>query len=388
MRKLSIFLAMVLILTMLAGCGSGNDGPVKSIPLPENGIVPKAELVSAAKNGTVLYVSGNSGEFDYQWAIFGSKINEPTDVDMSASIVRAGAGEYSVTLSESLEFMPSFSFRIPEKYDAETVGVCDSDGSLLCEASVSTYSDGTDVCFYVLPEKTVYDISFHTIPGSESTAAGKAEESGKTENGLPEADGEKAEESSGTQAGAYGNDTYLSSVSNGEELKTASSSSGKYNTDPIPEGKPQPVEPEDRTVTDISCSCTISISCATILNNMDMCNPDKVELVPSDGWILRPVTVTFNQGESVFDVLQRVCRNHGIHMEFEWTPMYNSAYIEGIHNLYEFDVGNLSGWMYKVNGWFPNYGCSRYALQDGDTVVWCYTCDLGYDVGGGYAVGG
>ena len=37
--------------------------------------------------------------------------------------------------------------------------------------------------------------------------------------------------------------------------------------------------------------------------------------------------------------------------------------------------------MYKVNGWFPNYGCSRYQLQDGDTVCWVYTCDLGSDVG-------
>ena len=70
------------------------------------------------------------------------------------------------------------------------------------------------------------------------------------------------------------------------------------------------------------------------------------------------------------------------------TPIYNSAYIEGIHNLYEFDVGEGSGWMYSVNGWYPNYGCSRYALQDGDVVEWRYTCDLGYDVGGGYAVGG
>lgn len=38
--------------------------------------------------------------------------------------------------------------------------------------------------------------------------------------------------------------------------------------------------------------------------------------------------------------------------------------------------------MYKVNGWFPNYGCSRYQLQAGDDVQWLYTCDLGLDVGG------
>ena len=42
---------------------------------------------------------------------------------------------------------------------------------------------------------------------------------------------------------------------------------------------------------------------------------------------------------------------------------------------------------YKVNEWFPNYGCSRYVLKNGDDVVWCYTCNLGYDVGGGYATG-
>ena len=154
-----------------------------------------------------------------------------------------------------------------------------------------------------------------------------------------------------------------------------------YHTDPVPEGKPEPVEPQEAEVTKQAYTCTISISCATILNNMDLCAEEKVELVPADGWILQPITVTFHEGESVFDVLLRTCRENKIHMEYMDTPMYNSAYIEGIANLYEFDVGPLSGWMYNVNGWFPNYGCSRYALQDGDTVEWVYTCDLGADVG-------
>ena len=162
----------------------------------------------------------------------------------------------------------------------------------------------------------------------------------------------------------------------------------KYQTDPVPEGKPAPVEPENAAVGDAEYTCTLSISCATILDNMDLCDPEKRELVPEDGWILKPTVVTFYEGESVFNVLQRTCKQQKIHMEFVNTPAYNSAYIEGIHNLYEFDVGNLSGWMYKVNDWFPNYGCSRYALKDGDIVEWVYTCDLGYDVGGGYATGG
>lgn len=162
----------------------------------------------------------------------------------------------------------------------------------------------------------------------------------------------------------------------------------QYQTAPVPEGKPVPVEPQDVTISDVAHTCTISVSCATILDNMDWLDPEKVDLVPDDGWILAPTTVTFYEGESVFNVLQRTCKQQGIHMEYENTPMYNSAYIEGINNLYEFDCGELSGWMYKVNDWFPNYGCSRYQLRDGDVICWEYTCDLGIDVGGYYAAVG
>ena len=143
----------------------------------------------------------------------------------------------------------------------------------------------------------------------------------------------------------------------------------QYLTDPVPEGKPQPVEPQNVTVGDTEYTCTISISCASILEHMELCDKEKAELVPEDGWLL-------------------VCRENKLHMEFSMTPIYNSAYIEGIGNLYEFDCGETSGWMYKVNDWFPNYGCSRYQLQNGDVVEWEYTCELGKDIGGGYAAGG
>lgn len=156
----------------------------------------------------------------------------------------------------------------------------------------------------------------------------------------------------------------------------------QYHTDPIPEGKPKPVEPQNAKVTDKKMHCTLSIECSTILDNMKDLDEEKVELVPEDGVIFAKKEVEFKEGESVFDVLKRETKNNKIHMEFVDTPMYNSAYIEGINNLYEFDCGNLSGWMYKVNDWFPNYGCSRYQLKDGDVVEWVYTCDLGRDVGG------
>jgi hypothetical protein len=68
-------------------------------------------------------------------------------------------------------------------------------------------------------------------------------------------------------------------------------------------------------------------------------------------------------------------------MEAVYTPSYGADYIEGINYLYEFDAGEQSGWMYRVNGAFPNYGCSDYILEDGDSIVWAYTCDMGRDLG-------
>ena len=161
----------------------------------------------------------------------------------------------------------------------------------------------------------------------------------------------------------------------------------QYLTDPVPAGKPVPVEPQDAVITDIAHTCTLSVRCDTILDNIGWLDPEKVELVPADGVIFPATQVTFYEGESVFNVLLREMKKAGIHMEYVNTPMYNSAYIEGINNLYEFDCGELSGWMYKVNDWFPNYGCSRYQLKDGDVIEWVYTCSLGVDVGGYYSVG-
>ena len=129
---------------------------------------------------------------------------------------------------------------------------------------------------------------------------------------------------------------------------------------------------------------TVSIRCDTILDNMDDLKQGLEDFVPADGVILAPIKVEILEGETAFDVLKRVTRNEKIQMEFRNDPLYSGAYVEGIGHLYEFDCGSGSGWMYKVNGWFPNYGCSQYQLKDGDTMEWCYTCDVGKDVGDQY----
>ncbi|HZJ76999.1 MAG TPA: DUF4430 domain-containing protein [Oscillospiraceae bacterium] len=154
-----------------------------------------------------------------------------------------------------------------------------------------------------------------------------------------------------------------------------------HSTDPVPENKSLTAESEDVEVADTEKTCTLSVVCHTILNNIDHLDSEKIELIPEHGIIYPAETVIFYENESVFNVLQREMKKAKIHMEFSNVPIYNSAYIEGINNIYEFDCGESSGWMYKVNGRFLNYGCSEYQLQKGDIIECVYTCDLGADIG-------
>ena len=128
---------------------------------------------------------------------------------------------------------------------------------------------------------------------------------------------------------------------------------------------------------------TLEIRCDTLSQDMDRLeNPAIKDYISEDGTILAKTTYKGTTDNTVFDAFNTLCRNNDIQLEFSYTPLYASYYIEGINYLYEFDGGPQSGWMYKVNEWFPNYGCSSYYLHDGDTIVWCYTCEgLGTDVG-------
>ena len=131
-------------------------------------------------------------------------------------------------------------------------------------------------------------------------------------------------------------------------------------------------------------TCTIEISCATVLDHMEELKETKKEFVPEDGQILKKTTVSITTGESVFDILKTICGEKGIQISSKYTPLYDSYYVEGINQLYELDCGKNSGWMYSVNGTFPNYGASADKPKDGDVILWVYTCDLGNDVGNPY----
>lgn len=138
-------------------------------------------------------------------------------------------------------------------------------------------------------------------------------------------------------------------------------------------------------ITADSKTVTISIRCDTILSNYDNLdeNLKSDKYVPPDGVILKPTEYVLREGDTVFDILDRAVRYNKIQMEYQGADKnsYKSVYVQGINYLYEFSCGPLSGWMYKVDGQYPNYGCSKYKLSDKQVIEWVYTCDLGHDVG-------
>ena len=136
---------------------------------------------------------------------------------------------------------------------------------------------------------------------------------------------------------------------------------------------PEPVEiniPERENI------CNLTVRCDDIIRNIDNLKNGKEAFIPENGIVLSKQEVVFSPGESVFDVLYRLVKEKGIHMEFVDTPMYNSVYIEGIANLYEFDCGKNSGWVYTVNGESPMHGCSQHKVSQGDNIEFVYKCNL------------
>ena len=370
MKRLLSLLVAFIIMTALCAC-QGNFGSVNlnaPVAIPEDGKIPES-LIGQIKNENAIGIfTGESNGLHYEWTIFGSDVSAPKEINLGVQLQKQSDGSIGVTLGqgESFGFSALLSVYLDTRWD--TLGATAYAQEAAC-ASVSVTGSKTTILNITLDGTVAHFVIRPDAPVEEETQAT-----------------EPAQSQSTTPAG--GTDSYLSN-SGADSQRPQNGEKDKYLTDPVPAGKPQPVEPEDTQVNkQKSYTCTFSIECSTILNNLDMLDPDKLEMLPSGGVILAKTTVTFYEGESVFDVLQRLCKEQGIHMEASWTPIYNSAYVEGIHNLYEFDCGALSGWMYQVNGWYPNYGCSRYQLKDGDVVQWRYTCDLGNDVGGAYAVGG
>lgn len=403
MKKILCFIiTLVCILTTFSGCDSLNRQPATladSISIPENGVI-EASVFEALKNeNKAVTFKGQHGNIRYEWIVFGSDITEAKDLNFGIDIMEADSEKLSFCFlsEESFGFSPALSIYLNDLWDAQSAILCASTSYEAEKQEVSitgkkqsilNFSPKVQTGTFIITPNKDQDTSSSTVTASDTDAVSSED---KETSKIPEPSQNTASPDTQSHFPESQKPSVPESLTESQRTISDGSVTGQdqYKTDPVPEGKPLPAEPDTEDVNDeVTYTCTFSIECLTILNNIENLEPDKLDVLPSDGIIFKAQTVVFYEGESVYDVLLRVCRENNIHMEASWTPMYNSAYVEGIGNLYEFDCGSGSGWMYRVDGWYPNYGCSRYQLCDGEVVEWRYTCDLGSDIGGGYAIGG
>ena len=117
---------------------------------------------------------------------------------------------------------------------------------------------------------------------------------------------------------------------------------------------------------------TTTIECKTILGKMDKLKAGHESYVPANGIMLSSYSVTVKNGATAFDAVKQACGSNGISMNT--TSSSYGYYIAGFNNIDEKDCGSTSGWTYYVNGSMPNKSCSKYAVKNGDSIVFSYTC--------------
>lgn len=392
-RKIISLVMCFLLAISVVGCSSvtvkeDTKSSTDNSTIPENGIVSEEVFKELKDSGDMKLFNGENKEFTYQWMFMGTDISSPRDLNLK---VESASTDTDLVKKESKsDKVYGFKFAEDTSLDSKTALSIIYKDDLGCTAA--------DI--YQVENNKLKKITSATVETSEGTTfnfsikdrAGEFYIVGSDpKQAAIDADDDSSSSTSSSKREQLAEKSEKVKQQLGIDTSTGTPNKDgkdKYLTDPTPAGKPKPVEWNEKgnevDKSKVGGYCTLSITCKTLLkpeNKKVAISNGKGDMIPSDGVIYKTKKVKFYKNESVFDVLLRETKANKIHMEYVMTPAYNSNYIEGINNLYEFDGGELSGWMYSVNGWFPNYGCSRYKLKDGDSIKWVYTCDLGRDVG-------
>ena len=122
---------------------------------------------------------------------------------------------------------------------------------------------------------------------------------------------------------------------------------------------------------EITGTVTMTIRCDTIADIDE-------EYIPENGIILSECVFEIDSDDTAYDILTEASRTYSIHLESSGAD--GMKYINGINHIYELQYGDLSGWMYFVNGKEMSEGCDGYTVRDGDNIEWHYTLEMGKDL--------
>lgn len=120
----------------------------------------------------------------------------------------------------------------------------------------------------------------------------------------------------------------------------------------------------------------IQIRCDNVAEAMDtLKDPALAEYIPEDGIAMARLKYIAAEGDSVLQILEKICSNNNIEVKKD-----KDGLIESIGYLKNGDCGEDSGWVYMVNGKLMDENPADVKVTDGDEIVWTFTLNGGRDV--------
>ena len=144
-RLFSLLLAFIIILSLCACEGNWESVNLKDpIGIPENGVI-KANVIEQVKQENAIAVfTGKSGDYKYEWTIFGSDVSEPKEINLGVQISKTDDGHIKVTLNqtEAFGFSALLSVYLNEQWKAQSATAFANDQAV---ASVSLTGSKTTI---------------------------------------------------------------------------------------------------------------------------------------------------------------------------------------------------------------------------------------------------
>ena len=112
---------------------------------------------------------------------------------------------------------------------------------------------------------------------------------------------------------------------------------------------------------------TVTIECKTL----ETVDKDLMDSVSDNGVMLSDTEIEIAEDKTVIDLLTEM----GIDF------LLSGNLIDSINGLATGDGGEMSGWLFTINGEFPTESADQVVVNDGDKIAFLFTCDWGEDVG-------
>ena len=237
-------------------------------------------------------------------------------------------------------------------------------------------------------EKTTLDIDYLTVDGYVEEN-GREEESSKSLFGaLQEKLAADAKQPAATQDAlqnddlfSQGNDTSSTDSANaGATNSPQDQTSSPGSENPPPQTDDTSSQPNNEPEQSQKHTVTMHIRYDTAVS-AGLHEEDRFKGILNQTGVFLPTT-TFEIEPNVTTVFDVLCQARD---KYSLSVVYNggvsSPYIEEICHLGQYDIGPLSGWLFSVNDWYPNFASNAYYLQPGDKIKWNYTTDQGKDLG-------